>query len=78
MAYDTRDGGAGRTPPFYSGSSNNPQPRNPRCDPVTVNPAAPPTPQPVAQAPARPRINTDMFPFAVPPGSPSRGTKPLT
>ena len=27
MAYDTRNGGAGATPPFYSGSSLNPQRR---------------------------------------------------
>jgi hypothetical protein len=79
MAYDTRDGGAGATPPFYSGSSLNPAPSNPRCDPVTVAPGAPPTPQPVAQVPPGPRINTDMFPASIPPGGgPNRGLKPLT
>jgi hypothetical protein len=78
MAYDTRNGGVGATPPFYSGSSVNPQPRNPRCDPVTVDPRSAPTPPPVASLATRPRINTDMFPVSVPPGSPDRGFKPLT
>jgi hypothetical protein len=46
VAYGTRNGGAGVTPPFYSGSSNNPSPRNPSPDRVTVHPRAAPAPSP--------------------------------
>jgi hypothetical protein len=63
---DTRNGGAGATPPLYSGSSNNPQPRNPRCDPVTVDPRAAPTQAPPGRAPV-----------GMPIGGPDRGLKPL-
>ena len=66
MAYDTRDGGVGRTPAFYSGSSVNPQPRNPRADKVTCDPRSPPPPSPV-QPLSQP----------LPSASPSRGLKPL-
>ena len=73
MAYDTRNGGHPASPPVYSGSSSNPAPRNPHCDPVTVAPGAPPTPQPVAQfSPAGP-------PAPPPGGGLNRsGVKPLT
>jgi hypothetical protein len=79
MAYDTRNGVAGQTPPFYSGSSTNPQPRNPGPDRVTCDPRSAPPPSPaVAPLSARPRVNSFQFPVSVPSGSPSRGTKPLT
>jgi hypothetical protein len=71
-----RNGGYPATSPFAGG---NPRPRNPGPSPVTCDPRSPPSVAPsVASVAVRPRINTDMFPFAVPPGSPSRGLKPLT
>jgi hypothetical protein len=76
LAYDTRNEGVGATPPFYSGSSVNPAPRNPRCDPVTVAPGAAPTPPPAA--PLRPTVRgTSQMPIP-PGGGPNRGPKQLT
>jgi hypothetical protein len=79
VAYDTRDGGKGATPPLYSGSSVNPQPRNPGPDRVTCDPRAATGPPPaVSPLPPRPTVNSFQFPVSVPPGSPHAVTKPLT
>jgi hypothetical protein len=77
MAYDTRNGGVGATPPFGSG---NVTPRNPRADPVTVDPRARPSPQRVAPL-TQPRptsVGDGPPPISIPTGAPDRAIKPLT
>jgi hypothetical protein len=72
-----RKGGAGASPAFYSGASNNPRPSNPPPSAVSVGPGAPPSPAPVAQLRPAPRVNSFQFPRAIPGAPVGRTTKPL-